>query len=805
MKIIKLAINSILHFRTYSGINILGMALSLACVITIFRYVYGEFTVDRFNKKLDRVFVTAQENSRRPGETQFWWIRNMNSTPTFVDLTEHPGVERFSHILMLKDDEIEWDNRKYNATVLATDSNFLKITNYPIISGVDKMSEPKNALITKSFAQKVFGNENPLGQTFQHSTGDMLTVTGIIGQTSTKSTLSFDIIVSFSSNFRSITSPQTLVLLYPNVDYQTINKQYEAFFDMPGWNETEQIRYQLFPLSKVYFDKSVHENYVFKRGNYSYVNILMAVAALILLVGVVSYINTYTVVILRRGRELGIKKVFGADGYQIFIQLVVENLLMTGTALISAFLFARVAYPLITNVLQLDLISNFRFDIFLSVIILLTLPIFTTLYPFLRYHFSTPVNSMQNFDKIRSTGSLRQVFLSFQYIITIGMIVVSLFFIKQLQFMLKTDPGYRTKDIVKVQFLKNQSRTIQMSREESQMIRERENRIADEIVQKMNACPLFIHWTYGNSPNEFSNYNYKFKLPEGEFKEVGLTSVSESWLSLFDIQLKEGRLWDDETDDFYGYYLIVTESVLKLYGITDFSNAMLQPESRLWYSTLRPQEEMRTNPPYRIVGVVKDFDYLHLSQKTNPTVFYYSKENNYSSLMASIVPGRTQDAIEFLRSLHSETVGGEFSYSFVDDEIKKMYVEDKKIATIYSIFTFIAIFISALGLFGMSLFDVQRRRKEIAIRKVNGASVYDIIRLLLKKYFWVLAISFAIATPVAVLAINRYLENFANKASVSWWLFAAAVIITAGISLLTLIYQTVKAANQNPADVVKSE
>ena len=322
MKIIKLAIRSILRFRMYSGINVLGMALSLACVITIFRYVYGEFTVDRFNKNLDRVFVTTQENSRNPGDVRFSWIRNMNRTPTFVDLLEHPGVERFSHIVLFKDDEINLDNRKYNATVLVADSNFLKIMDYHIVSGIENMSEPNNALVTKNFAQKVFGNENPVGQTFLHSTGEIITITGIIGQTSTKSTFSFDVVVSYYSNLRSYRSPQTLVLLHPNVDYRTINKQYEAFFDMPSWNETEQIRFQLFPLSKVYFDKSISEDYVFSRGNYNYVNILMAVGALILLVGVVSYINIYTVVILRRGRELGIKKVFGAGGHNIFIQLL---------------------------------------------------------------------------------------------------------------------------------------------------------------------------------------------------------------------------------------------------------------------------------------------------------------------------------------------------------------------------------------------------------------------------------------------------------------------------------------------------
>jgi len=797
MKIIKLAIRSILHFKTYSGINILGMALSLACVITIFRYVYGEFTVDRFNKNLDRIFVTTRE-AGTTGVVSFLEISNPN-----VDLIKHPSVENYSHFIVYNDDEIDWDNRKYNATVLVADSNFLKITDYPVISGVANLSEPNSALITKRFAQKLFGNQNPVGQTFRHSNGKLLTITGIIGQTSTKATLSFDIVVSryLTNNWNLIS--QTFVLLYPGTDYRTINKQYEMFFEQPYWKN--QLRYQLFPLSKVYFDRSIdNSNSTFKQGNDNYVNVLMAVGVLILLVGIVSYINIYTVVVLRRGRELGIKRVFGAEGYNIYIQLVVENLLMSGLALITAFLFAKAVNPLITNILQLGLISDIRFDIFLSFIILLSLPVITTLYPFLRYHYSTPVNSMQNFDKIRGTGSLRQIFLSFQYIITIVMIVVSLFFIKQLQFMLNADPGYRTKDIIKVKFLKYDSNYSIRNAKGDKMEMDEIKQIVDEVVQKMNACPLFTHWTYGESPNVY-NRRFSFKLSDGEFQEINLRGSNESWFRIFNIPLKEGRLWDDETDIMESYFIIVTESLLKLYGITDFNSVLLQPQNRLWMSPLIPQEEMGTTVPYQIVGVVKDFDYLHLSQKSEPTAFYYSPKAPIEPLIASIVPRRTKDAIEFLRNLHDETIGGEFSYSFVDDEIHEMYKEDRKIASIYSIFTFIAIFISALGLFGMSLFDIQYRRKEIAIRKVNGASVFDVIRLLLKKYCLSLTVSFVIATPVAVLAINRYLEDFANKAPVSWWLFAVAVALTVGISLLTLIYQTVRAANQNPAGVLKSE
>ena len=798
MKVVKLAIRSILSFRTYSGINVLGMALSLACVITIFRYVYGELTVDRFNKKIDRIFVTTNERSNNPGAVNFSGIENRNRETTFVDMREHPGVEHSSQFIWFEHDEIDVEDRKYNATVLVADSNFMKLFDYPVISGIHKLSEPNSALITQRFAQKLFGNETPVGKTLRHSSGEFVTISGVIGQTPAKSTLAFDMIVSFhlvNPNMWGKVS-QTFVLLYHKTDYQMINKQYADFFDMPRWGY--QIRYQLFPLSEVYFDKSIG-NYIFKKGNYAYVNVLTAVGFLILLAGIINYINIFTVVILRRGREFGIKKVFGAEGYNIFMQLFVESLLMTGMAIMFALAIVNVANPLIINMLQFDQLFNLRFDMTLIFMLLLLLPVITTLYPFFRYNYRKPVTSLYNVDMIRRRGSLRRTLLSFQYVITMIMIIVSLFFVKQLQFMMNADPGYRTKDIIKVRFLNRQTNFASMGNKW-----ENSRRIADEIKQEVNACPLFTNWAFGESPNEFLKRETLFKLPDGEFLPVHLHGCDEGWLRLFDIQLKEGRLWDDTKDVLQDYLLIVTESVLKLYGITDFNDALLQSSDRIWLDFSKA-EEMKINPPYRIVGVVKDFNYLHLSQKSDPIAFYYTQGDRFDWLMASIVPGRTQDAIDFLRNLHEETVGGEFSYSFVEDEVREMYAEDKKIATIYAVFTFIAIFVSVLGLFSMSLFDIQQRRKEIAIRKINGASFHDIVRLLLKKYFLTLGISVVIASPVALLAINRYLEDFAHKAPVSWWLFAVAAVLTTGISLLTLIVQTRKAANQNPAEVVKSE
>jgi hypothetical protein len=385
-----------------------------------------------------------------------------------------------------------------------------------------------------------------------------------------------------------------------------------------------------------------------------------------------------------------------------------------------------------------------------------------------------------------------------------GLIVVSLFFVKQLNFMLDKDLGFRTQNIIQVPFLKGYWGSSNMSQEESRAKREKEQGISDVIKQKLNESALIENWSFGKFPvTGNASFGYKFTVADKEI-ECRTLHVDETWFKLFDVPLLDGRLWDNEIDDFFSYNLIVTESTLKQFGITDYREALMQPYQRLWWASGR-EEEMKTNPPYRIVGVVKDFHLAHLSQQLKPIVFYFSNAFMYNPVIASFVPGRRQEVIELMKNLHNELIGGEFTYSFIEDEIEAMYKDDKKVAVICTVFTGIAILISMLGLFGISLFDIRQRRKEIAIRKVNGARIIDIIRLLLKKYFVVLSVAFAASIPVTLFTVYKYLENFAHKAPVSWWLFAVALVVTLAISLLTLLYQTYKAGNENPADVIKSE
>jgi hypothetical protein len=318
-----------------------------------------------------------------------------------------------------------------------------------------------------------------------------------------------------------------------------------------------------------------------------------------------------------------------------------------------------------------------------------------------------------------------------------------------------------------------------MSDDEFMAAYEKSKARAGELKQKMDASPLFEHWSFVNFPvnSKLISTKHKFAVA-GKEMECSLLGADETWFKLFEIELLNGRVWDNNVDNYFSYNAVVTENTLKQFGIADYRETLMQPYRRVWWASNRG-DEMKTNPPYRIVGVVKDFYIEHLSQQSEPAVFYFTDVSLSAPVMASFAPERRQEVIEFMKNLHDELVGGEFTYSFIEDEIAAMYKDDKKVAMICTVFTGIAILISMIGLFGISLFDIRQRRKEIAIQKINGAQIIDIVRLLVKKYFVLLGLAFAASIP-------------------------AALGVTVAISLSTLLYQTYRAGNENPANALNN-
>ena len=789
MKTLFLSLKAAWKFKRYLIVDLLGLVFSFLCIILISQYVNYEYSVDRFNKKLDRIYVTTQEVSEQPGFRAFSGVENTYRRKTFVDLRNDPAVEKSTNFFLLKGKELTIQGNIQTADLLITDTVFFSILDFPLLSGTSDLSRPENALITESYSKKIFGKENPIGKRISLSPEEELTIAGVIKDVKSKSTISFDVILPVQ--LREIWGePNTLVLLHNGSDYKEVNEKYIDFFQIRDYS----MRYQLYPLSKVYFSEDIL-THTFSRGNITYVRILTLVGFIILLSAIFNHINIYTAVILRRRREMVMKKVYGANRSHMFAQLYTENLLLIGVAIILAFSLVELLGPLFMNHFHLNGLNDPRFNVSLVLGLVLILPLLVTIFPFFKYSYSIPIQSLKKIGGREGKVALNKVLLTVQFVITTFLIIVSLSFLRQTHLLLNADLGYKTQNIVHVQFQK-----LNISHDQS---REEEERLVDLVQQRMDASPLFLSWTKREGPSKYkAEIPFQYKKENGEFQDFTLLFADESWFDVFDIKLTDGRTFDNRIDVFPSANIIVSESALKMLGINDYKNERLFAARQGFWS---PQDPDNPDIPYNIVGVIKDMKIGHLSKELHPVIIHYMNRFTYEPIAASIVPNRKKEALDFLSGLHDELYGGQFSYSFVEDEIKLLYEEESNMTLIYSLFTIIAILTSALGLYSLSLYDIEQYRKEIAIRKVNGATTQNIIGMLLKKYIYLILLAFVISLPIAWFFIQRYLENFAYKASMPWWIFLAALAISAIVSLATLIWHTYRAASSNPASVIKSE
>ena len=795
MKTLIYAIRFLTRSKSYTIINLLGLAFSLACCIILMRYIHRELTVNDFEGK-ERIFLVTNEYDSR--EPDFGNISGYGSKP-FTDEQGHSAIEASADFHIKKDDFITKDEKRFNTQTMIVSENFLDILPFHLVSGKREMSSPNDVVISQKFAQKLFGNEHPIGQTFVSSANKSVTVVGVVDTEMPRSSFEIDLLLPISHKeghwglmFYS------LARLQAGHDYQLLNQK-EEVVEFPGMQQRgiQPFRSQLFPLTDFYFDTTINVHGWTQHGNKQSIIILGIIIALLFGVGLFNYTNIQTVLTLKRGREFGIKKVFGAGQGQVFIQLWVENVLIIFGALMLTGLFVEVVSVLLASGLDMqELAPDYRYTLTIMGALLLILPILVTIYPFLRYSLSAPITSLRSVTIGGKSIVSRSLFLMMQYIITSGLIVFSTFAIKQLHGMLHADLGFRPENIMQCTFL-----SYNNSMDFEEMWKQNKKKAA-VIVEKLKASPLVEQWDFARSPLELTPFvSFQKKGEENAYTDAAFGYYSRKFFDMLGIPVKEGRMWIDSLDmaeDYHTQLILINETAQKTYGITDISKESLQN---------------RTGPNrnYKIVGVIGDFQVHHLSQKPFPLACAFEPERFYEGRMDEEVfikfhPDNKQKLIDYMTEVHREVMGeGEFEYTFLENEIEKLYAEDYRTAIIYSIFALIALLISCLGLYGISLYDVRQRYREIALRKVHGATLRDLLVLLTQKYAYLLIASFVISIPMSYAAIRYYLQDFAYQESVSWWIFALSAIITTGISYATLIGHTIRAANIDPAVVMKSE
>ena len=800
MKQILLSIRMLLRFKVYTFINFTGLVFSISCALIIARYIHQENNVDHFCPELERTFLmtTVMDN----GQTYLSGSIDPNKDPNYRNPLSDPCVEKVSQFMLFSDDYVIVDGRRFTVQAMATDSLYLDMMPHPVIAGKHTLNTPNDAIITYKLAKRLFKNENPIGKTLKVSTGDVVTVTGVIDEPSTKASVQFEIIIS--KNLRNSWSRMAseLVQLHRAEDVTELNKKNQKPMELLAYGK-RPIFYQLTSLKDFYMNHNLLVYDKVLRGNRTSLSILTIVAILLLLVGIFNYVNLHTVVMLRRAREFGIKKVFGANGKTIFLQLYFENFCLGAVALLFIWTLVEVTRNIVTSWFEIPVTSDLSFDIWISGFLLWGMPLITSIFPFIRYNYATPVNSLRSVGVGGNSIVSRMIFLFIQYVVTVSLVIAAIYFSRQLYYVLHYDLNYKTQDIIQCPLFSKQTSWDITSDEEWQVQQQKESANMELVQRRMDESPLFSQWTYGQLPILINPPSTQCTASTGEKAAMTINFVDQHYMEFFELKLKEGRIWDNEKDQFAQYKFIINETAKRVFRIEDITKATLQTERRLFYTS---GMNLNENPPYEIVGVIEDFKMGHLSNPDYPLAFCFSRADHTNPLLACIVPGKRREAIKYLEDLFHEINGdGEFCYSFAEDDIAAMYHDDQRTTRIYIAFAMIAIFISCLGLFGLSLYDIQQRYREIALRKINGATARDIFRLLLRKYCYIFGAAFVVASGVSYIIIHKYMENYHHHAPIALWMFLTAGFIVALISFCTLWWQIRKAIRINPAKVLKGE
>ena len=788
MKTLKYAARFLMRAKSYTVINLLGLAFSLACCIILMRYIHRELTVDTHCVDRERVVVAIRDinNSR--------FVSSIDDVHAFTKkekIRKDDIIQRCSFIDRRKDNLI-YKEQSYNTNVWIADSTFFHFFNYPLVEGECRLNAPDDAILTRNFAEKVFGTESPIGKSMTYN-NKVVTVRGVIDSPKCKTSMVFDALLSIhlTKDWGQLISE--FIHLSPHVELKAINAETNVFRKEDDIN----LRYELMTLRQAYEQTNPFKNELFIHTNMTYIYLLAGVALLLFLVGILNFVNIYMVLMMTRSKEYGIKKVFGLRGSTLFVQIWLENLLLIIPAILVAWLLIEISQIPVNRLFQ-ETFNYTWFDLWLSLGFICLMPLCTSVYPYIRYNYRTAITSMRTIGSDRQSVKVRMGFLFVQYILTVCIIIVSLYFGKHLSFLQNTSPGFRTEGILMANLQHERRSYGGATMEEIRAIWAR----IEQIESKLKECPYIEKHIYG--AQLFNGDETKVFNDEAQMVNCVTQFVSSKFFDVFDIPIIEGEI--SQREGYSDYRVVLNRAAMKAFGYQSLDEAFIHWESTQWGYSVNGKMVKGGKDLMPVAAVVEDYYSGHLTQGIKPMVFVLIGEQNTGIANICLRPGQEEACIDYLKKITQEVYNtDEFSYTWLKDDVLDIYKKDRQITIIYFVFAFIAIAISCLGLFGISLFDIRQRYREIGIRKVNGASMKDLYKLLFRKYIIVLGIAFVVGTPIAYYLIQQYTADFVVKAPMGIGIFIIALLIVALISLGTLFWQVRKAANINPADVVKRE
>jgi putative ABC transport system permease protein len=792
---LKIALRNIIRQKTYFLINIFGLVIGFVCFILIILYVRYELSFESHHKNADDIYrVNLIE--QHPNQVI---KKDHTMAPLGEALTEEiPEILEFGRFTNAGKTLVNYKDKKFiESNIFYADQGIFKLFTIPVVFG-----DPESALInkysvviTELMAEKYFGKNNPVGQTLFLDNESYYTVTAVIKDFPKNTNLSADFLISFNTLFDIFGDDSandwitiyldTYVYITNNQNLNEIEDKITKVYKAHGSTEVKTL-FELEQFSRIHLYSEI-SNY----GNIHYIYLMVVIGILILFIASINFMNLSTARSAKRANEVGLRKVVGANHRQLLIQFLGESILLSFIALFIAFFIVNSILPLFKGITEQELVipSLIEWDFFLLLSgISLSVGFLSGSYPAFYLSAFSPINVLKGIQSKRGEDvNFRRFLVVLQFSVAIALIISTLSITSQLEFMQNKELGFQ----------KNQIVVLPISGGE---FRKNVEPFKQALYKNSNIKTVTGSRTLPSRIGSYNNVTWE-GAGENETIELIFNRVDYDFLDTYEIALVKGRnfsreyssdIVDEERENIAGSVLLNEEAVRSIGWVNPIGKKVVQMFGEEHYN-------------FNVIGVVKDFHFKSLHKKIQPLSLFLRP--NYPRYISIKINSKDiQKTIAQIQATWNQfNPEYPFEYYFLDERFDSIYQSEEKMQSLFSYFSLLSIFISCLGLFGLAAFAAEQRTKEIGVRKVVGASISNIILLLSKEFTKWILIANIIAWPLAWIYVNSWLDDFAYRTDVGWWLFVLAGGSTLIIALLTVSSQAIKAAVTNPIESLRYE
>lgn len=781
---IKIAYRNLLKNKGFSSLNIIGLAIGMAAVMIITLWTQNQLQYDNFYTHKADLYMTYN-HFEDEGNISTWYV---SSGPVGKAIQqEYPEVLAAARFYWIQERLISYGDKKIKSSGNQTDESFIKMFDFPLVQGsMEHALDNQNSIVlTETLAKQLFGTDNPIGKIITLDNQDPYTVSSVMEDLPGNTDFEFTFLTRlpekdiYGSSWNTNTY-YTYIQLKPGTDATQFNKKLKPLFAKYNPEETKHSLF-LYPMSKMHL-YSRFENGIPVGGKIEQIRLIAGIGILILIIACINFINLSTARSQKRAKEVGVRKVVGAQKSSLVNQFLIESLLISSLAGILAIGLTFLTIPLFNQIMD----KPISIDLFHPILWIGTISfIFITgflagLYPAFVLSRFNPIKTLKGMFKTNKNKlGFREILVIFQFGIAVILLIATLVIRLQIKHTTERNIGYSSAQLLEIPIEGDMEKNY--------------NSIKNELLNSNAASSVTrTGWTItGDFSNAGGNFKWEGSKPEQEKNfMISLFRTDGDLVKTTDIQLKDGRDLDFLNFPADSNSILLNEAAINAMNLKD-------PVGKQIYWNGYPQT---------IVGVLNDFIIGSPFSAVKPLLIHTAKSGLFNMIVRMPKNGSVKQNLEkiaFILKTHNSAYP--FTYKFVDQEFARKFEDQKQTAQLAMIFSVLAIFISCLGLFGLAAFIAETRIKEIGIRKVLGASMMEISGMLSKDFLKLVLVSIVISIPIAWWAMNKWLEEFTYRINMQWWMFAVVAAIVISIALFTVGFQSIKSALTNPVNSLRNE